>query len=151
MRTVPLALAAAAMLAASPLRAQDKPAGPPAPTADVPADKPAEKPAEKKSPPASASAEGFLIQSESGDYRLQVRGYVQLDGRFFPGDTGALAIDNFLLRRVRPIVQGTVAKYFDFNITPDFGGGTTVLQDAYLDVHYSPKARIRSWRRTPGG
>ena len=48
MRTVPLALAALAVLAAPPLRAQEKPAGPPAPTAE--ADKPGEKPTEKKRP-----------------------------------------------------------------------------------------------------
>jgi hypothetical protein len=48
---------------------------------------------------------------------------------------------------VRPIVSGTVAQYFDFIITPDFGGGTTVLQDAYIDVRYTPKLRVRapSW------
>ena len=143
MKLVPLAMAVLAVLAAPLLRAQEKPAGPPAPA--VAADQPAEKPAEKKAPPASASAsaDGFLIQSEGGDFRLQLRGYVQFDGRFFSGDKAALVSDTFLLRRVRPIVQGTVAKYFDFNITPDFGGGTAVLQDAYLDVHYSSKARLR--------
>ena len=135
MRTMPLVLAASALLVAAPSSAQEKPAGPPAPTA--------EKTAEKKSPPASASAEGFFIQSDSGDFRLRVRGYVHFDGRFFSGDEGRLAIDTFVLRRVRPIVQGTVGKYFDFNITPDFGGGTTVLQDAYLDVRYTPKLRVR--------
>ena len=147
MRTVSLALAALLVLPAPTLRAQEKPAGPPAPAAE--ADKPAERPAEKKNPAASASSEGFLVQSESGDFRLQVRGYAQLDGRFFSGDTGAVAVDNFLLRRVRPIVQGTVGKYFDFNITPDFGGGTTVLQDAYLDFHYSPKLRLRAGKFKP--
>jgi phosphate-selective porin OprO/OprP len=68
---------------------------------------------------------------------------VQFDGRFFTGDEGALAIDNFLLRRVRPIVQGTVGKYFEFNLTPDFGGGTTVLQDAWLDFKPSAKVKVR--------
>lgn len=92
---------------------------------------------------AAAGPDGFVLQSEGGDYRLQVRGYVHFDGRFFPGDEAQLGIDNFLLRRVRPIVQGTVAKHFEFNVTPDFGGGTAVLQDAYLNVRYSPKAQLR--------
>lgn len=92
---------------------------------------------------AAAGPDGFVLQSEGGDYRLQVRGYVHFDGRFFPGDEARLGIDNFLLRRVRPIVQGTVAKHFEFNVTPDFGGGTAVLQDAYLNVRYSPKAQLR--------
>ena len=90
----------------------------------------------------SAGADGFVIQSQGGDYRLQIRGYTHLDGRFFASDMD-LAVDTFVFRRVRPIVQGTVAGHFDFNITPDFGGGATVLQDAWLDVNYSPKARVR--------
>lgn len=117
------------------------PAGPK--PAESQAEKPAEKPPEKKVPFATGGADGFLIQSESGDYRLQVRAYAHLDGRFYPGDDRALAVDTFLLRRVRPIVAGTLARYFDFQIMPDFGGGTTVLQEAYLDVRYSTKARVR--------
>jgi phosphate-selective porin OprO and OprP len=94
-------------------------------------------------PKITAGAEGFALQSPKGDYKLQLRGYVQFDGRFFTGDEGGLAVDNFLLRRARPIFAGTVARHFDFQIMPDFGVGTTVLQDAWLDVNYSPKARVR--------
>jgi phosphate-selective porin OprO and OprP len=104
----------------------------------------AEEPKKPAEPPkVTAGAEGFVLQSASGDYRLQLRGYVQFDGRFFPSDERTLAVDNFLLRRVRPIFAGTLGRHFDFQIMPDFGGGTTVLQDAYLDVKYSPKARVR--------
>jgi phosphate-selective porin OprO/OprP len=134
MRTVPLALAALAVLAA-PLRAQDKPADPPAPAAD--------KPAEKKSLPVSAGSDGFSLQNEGGDFRLQIRGYAHFDGRFFAGDEGALAVDTFLLRRARPIVQGSLGKYFDFNLTPDFGGGVTVLQDAWIAFKPSSKLKVR--------
>ena len=59
-------------------------------------------------PKLTAGAEGFALQSSNGDYKLQLRGYVQFDGRFFPSDEGGLAVDNFLLRRVRPIFAGTV-------------------------------------------
>jgi phosphate-selective porin OprO/OprP len=95
-------------------------------------------------PKLTAGAEGFVLQSSNGDYRLQLRGYVQFDGRFFSSDAGLLATDTFLLRRVRPIFAGTVGRHFDFQIMPDFGVGTTVLQDAWLDVNYSPKARVRA-------
>jgi phosphate-selective porin OprO/OprP len=141
MTSVPLslALAAVAVLAVPHLQAQEKPAGPPAPTAE----QPAEIPAEKKSPPVSAGPEGFSIQNESGDFRVQIRGYTHFDGRFFPGDDGGLATDMFLLRRVRPIVQGTLGKYFDFNFTPDFGGGAAVVQDAWFDFKPSAKLRVR--------
>jgi phosphate-selective porin OprO/OprP len=94
-------------------------------------------------PKVTAGPEGFVLQSASGDYRLQLRGYVQFDGRFFSSDESRLAVDNFLLRRVRPIFAGTLGRHFEFQIMPDFGVGTTVLQDAWLDVNYSPKARVR--------
>jgi phosphate-selective porin OprO/OprP len=148
MRTVFRALIATAVLGATPLRAQEKPVAPTPPPSEPPAAKPEEKKAEEEKSPVSAGPDGFVIQSESGDYRLQIRGYAQFDGRFFEGDED-LAIDTFVLRRVRPILQGTVARHFDFNITPDFGVGTTVLQDAFLDVNYSPKARIRVGKFKP--
>lgn len=128
MKTASLALAMA--LAGGALSAQT-PAPSPAP------------PAEKKAATASAGADGFVIQSDGGDYRLQVRAYTHFDGRFYPGDDAAAAADQFLFRRLRPILTGAVAKNFEFTIMPDFGGGTTVLQDAYLDVRYTAKARLR--------
>ena len=104
----------------------------------------ADEPKQPADPPKlTAGAEGFVLQSSSGDYRLQLRGYVHFDGRFFSSDAGLLATDTFLLRRVRPIFAGTVGRHFEFQIMPDFGMGTTVLQDAWLDVNYSPKARVR--------
>jgi len=94
-------------------------------------------------PKLTAGSEGFVLRSSSGDFRLQLRGYVHFDGRFFPSDAGRLTTDTFLLRRVRPIFAGTVGRHFEFQIMPDLGAGTTVLQDAWLDVNYSPKARVR--------
>lgn len=144
MRTVPLSLAAFAVLGGSPLRAQDRPVDPRTPASE----KPAEKPADRNTPPGSA---GFSLQSESGDFHVQLRGYVQFDGRFFAGDQGELATNTFLLRRVRPIVQGSVGQYFDFNITPDFGGGAAVLQDAWIEFKPSPRLRIRLGKQKPPG
>lgn len=104
----------------------------------------AEEPQKPADPPkVTAGPEGFTLQSATGDYRLQLRGYVQFDGRFFSSDEGRLATDSFLLRRVRPIFAGTVGRHFEFQIMPDFGGGTTVLQDAWLDFKPSPKLRVR--------
>jgi phosphate-selective porin OprO/OprP len=90
----------------------------------------------------SAGKGGFLLTSPDGDFVLRIRGYMQADGRFF-FDQSSSAIDTFVLRRVRPIFEGTVYKYFDFRIMPDFGLGVTVLQDAYLDAKFSPKFKIR--------
>ncbi len=103
----------------------------------------AEAPKAADPPKLTAGPEGFVLQSASGDFRLQLRGYVHFDGRFFPADAQAAAPDSFLLRRVRPILAGTLGRHFEFQIMPDFGGGVTVLQDAWLDANYSAHARVR--------
>jgi phosphate-selective porin OprO and OprP len=88
--------------------------------------------------------DGFFLQSPSGDFKLKLRGYTQADGRFFPFSSGDTGNDSFYLRRVRPILEGNVYKWFGFRIMPDFGQGNTVLQDAYLDVTYLPYASLRA-------
>jgi phosphate-selective porin OprO and OprP len=86
----------------------------------------------KEAPIINASNQGFWFSSPNGDYRIQFGGIIQADGRFFTtGDdsTGS----TFYLNRARPIITGTLWKYYDFNITPDFGQGKVVLQDAYIN------------------
>jgi phosphate-selective porin OprO/OprP len=118
-------------------------AGPAMPAAQEPAAAP---PATQ----AGAGADGFVIASEDGDFRLQLRGYVQFDGRFYPGTADdAGGTDTFLLRRVRPILQGTLGRYFDFNLTPDFGGGAAALQDAYVEARPSEQLRLRVGKFKP--
>src|SRR5207247_2643175 len=139
------AAALALLAAAAPLGAQEKPADSPAdPPAQEPADRTAEGPAER--PPAgsvaSAGADGVLIQSDRGDYRLRIDDNTQADVCFIPMDESKLGPDTFLLRRVRPQLVGTVAQRFDFYLVPDFGGGQAVIQDAYLDARFSPAFRF---------
>src|SRR5574342_931965 len=83
---------------------------------------------EKPGPIVSAGAEGISIRSADGDFQLKLRGLVQADGRFFSHDQDPSLNDTFLLRRVRPFLEGTVYKRFDFRIMPDYGEGKTVLQ-----------------------
>jgi len=88
--------------------------------------------------------DGFFLESSSGDFKLKLRGLIQTDARFMPLESGDTNSDTFWLRRVRPIFEGTVYKYFDFRIMPDFGNGRTVLQDAYADINYfAPWAKLR--------
>jgi phosphate-selective porin OprO/OprP len=97
----------------------------------------------------ASGKDGFSLKSNDGAFVLKLRGYAQLDGRFFQDDEARPGVDTFLLRRVRPIVEGTVFKIFDFRIMPDFGGGTTVLQDAYLEARFSPAAKLRVGKFKP--
>lgn len=110
-----------------------------------------EQAAEKAKTAATATAgkDGFSLKSADGSFQLKLRGYVQLDGRFFQSDDQRPATDTFTLRRVRPIVEGTVYKIFDFRIMPDFGGGQTVLQDAYLEGRFTPAFKVRAGKFKP--
>jgi phosphate-selective porin OprO/OprP len=101
--------------------------------------------AEDKPPP---PFEGFSWKSAEGDFVLRLRGYFQLDTRSFSEETPA-GTDNFLVRRARPILEGTVFKIFDFRVMPDFGQGTSVLFDGYLEARLSPALRLRAGKFKP--
>ena len=80
----------------------------------------------------NADDKGFWFSSPNGDYKVQFGGIIQADGRFFTSGADSTG-STFYLNRARPIITGTLWKYYDFNITPDFGQGKVVLQDAYID------------------
>jgi phosphate-selective porin OprO/OprP len=107
--------------------------------------------------PAAQSAgwrDGFFIQSDNGDYRLQVGALVHADGRLALGsDADSAAVtDTFLIRRLRPYLRGRLARNFEFYLNPDFAVGTLVVQDAYLDTVFAPSFRLRVGKtKTPFG
>jgi phosphate-selective porin OprO/OprP len=103
--------------------------------------------AAKSAPVTGVGRDGFQIRSADGAYQLRFRGLIQADSRAYLDDTGAQGADTFVLRRVRPIFDGTVFKYFDFRLTPDFGSGTTVLQDAYVDMRFRPSLKLRAGKQ----
>jgi len=101
--------------------------------------------------PTAGYQDGFFIQSPNGDNRLLFGFIGQMDGRFSVDDPTAIT-NTFVIRKVRPTFSGRVEKYFDFKIMPDFGNGLTTLFDAYFDVRFSPKFRIRTGKdKTPVG
>jgi phosphate-selective porin OprO/OprP len=95
---------------------------------------------------------GLTVAADGGANELQLGGLIQADGRFGPGDSLHQVEDEFVMRRVRLIAQGRIAKYFEFRLMPDFGNGATVLYDAYIDVRLSPTFRVRIGKdKTPLG
>jgi phosphate-selective porin OprO and OprP len=95
-------------------------------------------------PIVKASEEGFSISSPNHDYNLNLSGIIQGDGRFFTSGSDKNVGSTFFLNRVRPIFTGSVDKYYNFNITPDFGQGKVTLQDAYLNITYFDYASLRT-------
>lgn len=97
----------------------------------------------KDLPVVKAGPQGFSLSSANPeDWQLRLRGLVQADGRFFTGGKATGNASTFFLNRVRPIFEGTLWKYYNFNITPDFGQGRAVLQDSYIDAKYFPEAQV---------
>ncbi|MBP7148189.1 MAG: porin [Acidobacteria bacterium] len=95
-----------------------------------------------------AGKDGFALKSADGYWVVKLRGYVQLDSRTFGDDEGQL-VDTFTLRRVRPVLEGTLARIYDFRVMPDFGEGKTTLFDAYLDARFDPALGLRAGKFKP--
>ena len=107
---------------------------------------------EKETPVLKAGGDGFGFTSKDADFSIKFKGVVQADSRFFAGDGRTAGVNSFVGRRVRPIFEGTVFKYADYRIMPDFGNGTTSLQDAYIDLKYWKQASLRGGKfKSPFG
>lgn len=116
-------------------------------------DKEAEHNAAQTATSVSEGTSGFTVRSADTNFVIKVRGYVQADARFFPGDRNAGAVnDTFLLRRVRPIIEGTVYDKFDYRLMLDFGqnlaSGSSAanqgqIQDAYVTAKLYPEFQIQ--------
>lgn len=100
-------------------------------------------------PNVSAGEDGIKITSADKNFALRLGGYLQSDARFFLGDDETKFSNSFLIRRARPILEGTVAKYYDFRFMPDFAGSTTTLHDAYAELKQFPEARLRVGKFKP--
>jgi phosphate-selective porin OprO and OprP len=92
---------------------------------------------------------GVLIRSNDGNIQLRIGLDLQFDGRFFPGGVDAESPDEFVIRRARPSISGTVFKYVDFYVRPDFGLGQTVLYESYIDLKYFRRFALRVGKFKP--
>ena len=97
----------------------------------------------KTQPKISLNANGFALSSADSNFVAQLHGVLQTDGREFLANNALKGNDGILLRRARPIFSGTVFRDFDFNFTPDFGGTTVQIQDAYLNYRYNPALQLQ--------
>ena len=106
----------------------------------------------KAQPKISLGASGFNFSSADSNFIAQLHGVVQFDSRSFFGDNGANGNDGFLLRRARPIFSGTLFHDFDYNFTPDFGGSTVQISDAWVNYRYQPALQLQAGKfKSPVG
>ena len=97
----------------------------------------------------SIGAGGFQVRSADSNFVMRIRGGLQADGRFYVGDS--VANDTFLLRRVRPILEGTVFGKFDYRLMADLASGVTqtaanngTILDAYVNARLLPEFQIQA-------
>jgi phosphate-selective porin OprO/OprP len=103
----------------------------------------------KETPVFTAGKEGFALKSVDGNFELRLRAVVQADGRFFLDDDAKNGTDTFLIRKARPILEGTLFRDFDFRLMPDFGNDSVALFDAYLEWKYWPWLKVRAGKFKP--
>jgi phosphate-selective porin OprO/OprP len=92
---------------------------------------------------ASAGERGFSFKSPDNAFVIKLRALLQADGREFVEDDVLALRSTFLIRKARPIIEATLWDRVDFRLTPDFGGGQTVLQDAVAELRLTPWLGIR--------
>jgi phosphate-selective porin OprO/OprP len=99
----------------------------------------------------SAGNNGITIRTNDDNFTLHIGLDIQIDNRSFAGDSPQHAPpkDEILIRRARPTISGTAYQYVDFYIRPDFGQGTTILYDAYVELKYFPRAKLRAGKFKP--
>ena len=107
----------------------------------------------KEAPKISLGEKGFSFASADGSFGLQIKGVLQVDSRSFFQDSGIVGNDTLLLRRARPIIQGTLFSNIDFLFVPDFGGtaGAQIF-DAYINYRLTPELQLRAGKfKSPVG
>jgi phosphate-selective porin OprO/OprP len=97
----------------------------------------------------TADTSGFTIKSHDGDFLLKIGADIQIDNRSFLGTGSQSLSDTILLRRVRPTFSGTIYHYIDYFIRPDFGQGQTVIYDAYAELKYFNRFKLRVGKFKP--
>ncbi len=103
-------------------------------------------------PKVTVNDKGVTLASADGANSIKLRGLVQLDSRVFFNDGGSVANNSFILRRARIISEGTFAKNFNFQLVPEFGGGSPALVDANLGWTISPALNLKFGRfKSPVG
>ncbi|HXI73160.1 MAG TPA: porin [Verrucomicrobiae bacterium] len=106
----------------------------------------------KTQPKLSIGPGGLTASSADSNFVFSLKGVIQVDDRTFLDNSGAKGNDGLLLRRARPIFQGTLYRDFDFVFIPDFGGSSVQIFDAYANYRYEPWAQLRVGKfKTPVG
>ncbi len=93
--------------------------------------------------------DGFFIQNDTGDFRLQIGALVQGDGKFALTDDADTLTNTFAMRRARAPLRVRLYQRFELTLSPDFANSTLTLFDAYIDTRFSNAFRVRFGKAKP--
>ena len=91
-----------------------------------------------------AGPAGFSFASEDNANLIRFRGNLAIDGRWFLDKGAPESADTFLFRKVRPYFEGTIDNDYDFRFMPDFGGGKTIIVDAFVTARVAPWMAVQA-------
>jgi phosphate-selective porin OprO/OprP len=99
----------------------------------------------------ASEKDGFTIKANDGSWRLKFGALFAADTRIFVHDrqgdavqpSGSSGSSQFLVRWFRPSISGSLGKYIDFTLVPEFGGSAAGIVDGYVDVKLNPAASVR--------
>lgn len=102
---------------------------------------------------ASVGEKGFSLKNADGSYEFRIRGLLQADTRFFPGDAPPLRFsDTTLLRRAEPTFELALGKLAFFRLQPQFTGDAAAVLEAYGELRFTPALSLRFGKfKTPLG
>ena len=109
----------------------------------------------KETATVSAGKDGFFVRSADNAYVLRLGGIIQFDSRWYFDNvpsSNPLVIpptDTFILRKVRPVLEGVFYDKIGFRLMTDFGNGQVVLQDAYIEYRQNKYFNIRAGKYKP--
>lgn len=89
---------------------------------------------------------GFQLESDNGEYQLQIHQETQVDYRAFNPNGEELARDGFVIPRVRLFLNGRATKSFDYMFSINRGFGALDVLDAWVNFHPSDKFQIKVGR-----
>jgi phosphate-selective porin OprO and OprP len=91
-----------------------------------------------------AGPEGFSFANADNSNVIRFRGSLAFDGRWFMDNVTPESDDTFLLRKVRPYIEGTIDNDYDFRFEPDFAGGKTIILDAFMTARLLPWLAVQA-------
>jgi phosphate-selective porin OprO/OprP len=93
-------------------------------------------------PVVTLNEKGVSAKTPDGAFEIKLRGNLQVDHRVFLGDNPP-ANETIGLRRVEPILEGSLGALVGFRLKADFAGDAPTLAEAYADLRFDPAYTLR--------